>query len=234
MTYDEFIQKHVGKAIDYDGTAGVQCVDLAKAYLKEVFEVIPGAWGNAHCYYDNFNSIAALKSKFKRVLNTPDYVPKRGVIAVWKKCTSLPYGHIAICAGEGNKQYFYSYDQNWGGKSCAKIKHDYSNIAGFLEPVDRSGIDGVSVSFSSGVYTLKTAVKVRNGAGVSYSQKKRSELTANGKANSISQTYAVLKSGTVVTVYEVKKISDKEYWGRIPSGWIALMYDSQAFVQKKQ
>lgn len=51
-TYTEFIKKYNGKAKDYDGVAGVQCVDLIKYYLKEVFGLNPGAWGDAHCYYD--------------------------------------------------------------------------------------------------------------------------------------------------------------------------------------
>jgi hypothetical protein len=28
MTYDDFEKKYIGKAVDYDGVAGVQCVDL--------------------------------------------------------------------------------------------------------------------------------------------------------------------------------------------------------------
>lgn len=233
MTYNEFVSKHNGKAMDYDGVPAndkVQCVDLIKFYLKEVFGITPGAWGNAHAYYDNFNNIPSLKAKFRRVANTASYVPKKGVIAVWKKCASLAYGHIAICTGEGSTSCFYSYDQNWSGKACTKVKHNYNNIAGFLEPIDRSMIDPADL-FGKGTYTLSAAVKVRTGAGVGYAQKKRSDLTANGRANAVNQTYAVLKLGTVVTVSQVQKISDQEYWGRIPSGWIALMYKGERFVK---
>lgn len=48
-TYEQFIKAHNGKAADYDGVAGAQCVDLTKFYLKEVFGIEPGAWGDAHC-----------------------------------------------------------------------------------------------------------------------------------------------------------------------------------------
>ena len=44
MTFDQFISKHLGKAMDYDGVSGVQCVDLIKYYLDEVFGIKPGAW----------------------------------------------------------------------------------------------------------------------------------------------------------------------------------------------
>ena len=33
MTYKDFEKKYLGKAIDFDGVAGVQCVDLVDKYL---------------------------------------------------------------------------------------------------------------------------------------------------------------------------------------------------------
>ena len=145
--FDSFIKAHLGKAMDYDGVAGAQCVDLAKYYLDEIFDIKPGAWGDAHCYYDNFNSIAPLKQNFTRIANTPNFVPKKGDIAVWKSSLSSGgWGHIAICSGEGDTKYFYSYDQNWTGNhdACKKIKHDYNSFAGVLRPKDQSKVTGES------------------------------------------------------------------------------------------
>lgn len=145
--FDSFIKAHLGKAMDYDGVAGAQCVDLAKYYLDEIFDIKPGAWGDAHCYYDNFNSIPPLKQNFTRIANTPDFVPKKGDIAVWKSSLSSGgWGHIAICSGEGDTKYFYSYDQNWTGNhdACKKIKHDYNSFAGVLRPKDQSKVTGES------------------------------------------------------------------------------------------
>ncbi|MGN0601343.1 MAG: CHAP domain-containing protein [Oscillospiraceae bacterium] len=237
MNYNEFVKKHVGKAMDYDGVAGVQCVDLAKYYLKEVFDINPGAWGDAHCYYDNFNNISALKSNFDRIPNTPNFVPKKGDIMVWSGSLNGGWGHIAVCTGEGNTTYFYSYDQNWHGNhdACAKIKHNYNHVLGVLRPKNQSKILGCESHTNPFVkgknYTLTSNVKVRTGAGTKYSQKKTVELTSDAKKNALNQTVACLKSGTVVTVNEVKKISNKEYWGKIPSGWIALMYNGKKFVK---
>ena len=145
--FDSFIKAHLGKAMDYDGVAGAQCVDLAKYYLDEIFDIKPGAWGDAHCYYDNFNSIPPLKQNFTRIANTPNFVPKKGDIAVWKSSLSSGgWGHIAICSGEGDTKYFYSYDQNWTGNhdTCKKIKHDYNSFAGVLRPKDQSKVTGES------------------------------------------------------------------------------------------
>ena len=142
-TYDKFIADHVGKAVDIDGVAGAQCVDLAKCYLREVFGIEAGTWGDAHCWYDNFNSILALKANFTRIANTPDFVPRKGDIAVWSgNLSANGWGHIAICTGEGDTTHFYSYDQNWTGghDACTRIRHDYRAVAGVLRPNDRSRI----------------------------------------------------------------------------------------------
>jgi hypothetical protein len=40
-----------------------------------------------------------------------------------------------------------------------------------------------------------------------------------------------LKSGTTITITEIKKISTKEYWGKFSGGWIALMYNGSKYVK---
>lgn len=41
MNLEEFKNKYLGKSIDYDGVSGVQCVDLIKQYMKDVFNLKP-------------------------------------------------------------------------------------------------------------------------------------------------------------------------------------------------
>lgn len=135
MTYDEFIKKHNGVAVNYDGAAGKQCVDLATAYFNEVFgSGIKNFWYDAHHFWDLFDKNTWLKANFTKVKNTPSFVPKKGDVAIWSGTLNGGWGHIAICTGEGNTSYFYSYDQNWSGKACTKVKHTYDHIAGFLRP----------------------------------------------------------------------------------------------------
>ena len=233
MNYQEFIKKYNGKGIDFDGRYGVQCVDLVKSYLKDVFGITAGYWGDAHAYYDGFNSHKELTANFTRIKNTADFVPKKGDIVVWSAKLNNGPGHIAIANGEGNTKYFYSYDQNWTGRhdKCTLVKHNYNCVLGVLRPKNQSKIVTVSAPFKSGTYTLTTAVKVRAGSNVNARQLRRSELTTNGKANSKVGVYAVLKSSTKVTVGQVVKVNDKEWWGKIPSGWIALMYNGQKYVK---
>lgn len=132
MNYQEFINEYNGKSFDYDGVAGVQCVDLAKMYLDKVFGIKPGAWGNAKDYYENFNNLP-IKNSFTRIANTPSFVPQKGDIVVWGTGVGK-YGHIAIATGEGNTHQFYSYDLNWGSKKVHKVLHNYKRFLGVLRP----------------------------------------------------------------------------------------------------
>lgn len=143
MTFEDFINKYINKGIDYDNTAGIQCVDLIKQYLHDVFDLRPGAWGNAHEYFDNFEKRPELKEKFTRIKNTPDFMPQKGDICVWKSTLNKSgYGHIAIATGTSNLKYFTTFDQNWTGKHdpVTRVKHNYNHFSGVLRPKDRSRI----------------------------------------------------------------------------------------------
>lgn len=142
LTFDEFVNKYINRAVDYDGSAGAQCVDLAKAYLKEVHGIPQfSIGGSAKYYYERFETFLPLKGKFKRIKNTPDFIPLKGDVAVWNSSKGNGHGHVAICTGEGNLDYFYTYDMNWNGKAMKKVKHDYKGFYGVLRPIDRSMID---------------------------------------------------------------------------------------------
>lgn len=129
MTYDQFQAKYLGKPIDYDGTAGVQCVDLADQYLKDVFG-ITGVWvQGARDFYNNFASYPVLVKNFDRIPNTRDLIIKKGDIVVWNGGT---WGHIAVGNGEGNIDWFVSLEQNTLGRHepTQLVKHYYNNSSG--------------------------------------------------------------------------------------------------------
>ena len=165
MTFDEWVSKRKNKSIDYDGYYGVQCCDLANDYFANVHGIPSSAlfiFYNAINYFTDFNKHKTiLQTKFKAVKNTPSYVPKKGVVAVFKGHGN-GIGHISICTGEGDTNYFYSYDQNWTGRNegFTNVKHDYSDIAGFLEPIDRSNIDIANVSGFKAANVLSNAIKL--------------------------------------------------------------------------
>ena len=82
--------------------------------------------------------------------------------------------------------------------------------------------------YSSGTYTLTANVKVRTGPGTGNRQKSKSELTADGQKH--ANASGVLQSGTAVTVKETQQ-ENGNWWGRIPSGWIALEYQGDKYVK---
>ena len=78
-------------------------------------------------------------------------------------------------------------------------------------------------------YTLKSNMKVRTGAGTNYSQKLRSQLTADGKKHAKAGTYAVLLKGTKVTCKKVIT-SGTEVWLQIPSGYVCAKQGSKVWI----
>lgn len=144
MTFDEFVKTYKGKKIDYDKAYGVQCVDLVKLYIDKVLGIKPQSIGNAEAYWNRYEQLNYLKSNFYKIENYPAFIPQKGDIAVWG-LKHGKWGHIAIADGVGTTSYFYSYDENWGGRGqgMTRIKHNYkSGFEGVLRPKAQDKING--------------------------------------------------------------------------------------------
>lgn len=226
MTYNDFVNEFLGKPVDYDKAAGVQCVDLAKAYLKEVFEIPMFSVGSAKNYFEKFENYSALKGKFEKIKNTPDFVPARGDIAVWGNSVGGGHGHVAICTGVGNTRQFYSYDQNWNGKACKLVMHDYSGFLGVLRPLDRSEIEETP----TGSYTVTADVNVRAGAGTNFNRIYFSQFTINAKSQVKKLDPSCpdhFPKGVKLTISQIKQVGGTA-WGKCPSGWVCMNYLKKA------
>ncbi len=85
--------------------------------------------------------------------------------------------------------------------------------------------------------TLTDSMNVRTGSGTSHGVKKVHQLTADGKKNATStntNSNAVFKSGTVITILEVKVNYTElqiDIWARCPSGWICLKQGDSIFAK---
>lgn len=217
LTFKQFVDKYLGKAPDWDKSGSAQCVDLAKAYLKDVHGVAPFSVVSAKNYFVKYKSYKGLMAKFERIYNTLDFVPLKGDIAVWDSTKGGGHGHVAICTGEGDTKHFYSYDMNWNGKAMKRVKHDYKGFYGVLRPYDRSMID------DSRVYNVVKAVNVREGAGSKYRRVMYSEFAEeHKKAVTVAGGKALdndFPKGMKVTV---KKVDGT--WGLTDSGWISLNF----------
>ena len=126
MNYDEFEKKYLGKPVDFDGVAGVQCVDLVDQYLKDCFG-ITGVWCNgAKDLYNHFGTYDALVKAFDRVPNTPDLIVRKGDIVIWGGGS---WGHTGIGTGEGNTNWFKTLEENTLGQHepTQIVKHWFNN-----------------------------------------------------------------------------------------------------------
>ena len=214
ITYDAFEKKYLGKAVDYDGVYGVQCVDLFDQYIKEVFG-ITGVWCNgAKDLYKKFNSYPALVKNFTRIANTRELVVKKGDVVIWGGGS---WGHVGICTGKGNIDWFETIEENTLGKheKTQKVTHYYnkktgvdscSPVLGVLRPKDQTRVSTPSTPTTFKPYLAKVTadvLNIRKGAGTNYA------------------IVGTIKKGEVYTI-----VKESGSWGFLKSGagWISLNY----------
>ena len=208
MTFDEFMTSTLGKAIDFDKTAGVQCVDLVDLYFQDVIQM-PIVWvRNAKDFYNDFNNYQQLKDNFVRIENTRDLVCIKGDIVIWGGGS---HGHCAIATGEGDRDMFWTIEENTLGRHepTQLVKHYFNRktgydcswpVLGVLRPKDQYKVLG----YTFYQVTDPTGLNIREGA--------------NGK-----KIICTMPKGTIFAATEFKTV-DGLIWGRVfnGSGWSAL------------
>lgn len=98
MTYEEFKKKYNGKYVDYDGSYGSQCWDLAQLYFVECLK-LPASILSGCGLVSNMLYPPKRYDLDKYFNEVPIDSMKQGDVVIWD------YGHIAI------------YD-HWDGKNC--------------------------------------------------------------------------------------------------------------------
>lgn len=172
ITFDEYFSKTVGKYIDFDGKYGVTCFDLANDYSKNVLGGKQFLGLYAWEIYENFDNQPS-KDLFKRIKNTPDFIPQKGDIIVWAKSLNGEAGHVEVCTGNGDTTWFESYGQNWtgNGDKCTLLNHNYNHVLGVLRPKDQSQITGKNKNKNT-TSTKETTFVTRKGIDISRYQGK--------------------------------------------------------------
>jgi len=137
FTFDEFINKYTGVAVDFDGYYGTQCMDLMHQYVYEVLgekdATVLAAWC-AKAVFENFK----WSNLFTKIENTPKGVPQKGDIMFWG---GGDFGHVAIFI-EGDATSFTSFDANFPLNSMPhKQFHYYGNVLGWLRFKDTGEMD---------------------------------------------------------------------------------------------
>lgn len=201
VSFEEWVSKNLSRAIDYDGAYGVQCVDLAKHYIKNVLGITPQSIGNAIDYYNKRNTSKYLTDNFVWIDNTPEFIPQKGDLCVFKSRSGN--GHISVATGDGTTSYFYSYDQNYPlGKHepMTKVKHSYNSFLGVLRYKGKyntpSGFypkySGKSLSIVDALKSLKIDSSFENRKKIAL---KNSIKNYKGTAKQNEKMLALLKRG---------------------------------------
>ena len=138
-------QSQVGKAIDYDGCYGAQCVDLVKAYYA--YLGVSPVRGNGVDYTSN-----ELPAGWSRVQGG---TPQPGDILVYSGNSSNPYGHVGIYESER-----VTYHQNFEGRQYVqKVTYRFDALAnpywGYIRPNWNGSEAGAEKAASASVGNLK-------------------------------------------------------------------------------
>lgn len=114
MTLKRFIINNLGKKVDFDRTNGPQCVDLARAYFRDVLEIeqLPalGADGSAK---DFWTKHGVLKQ------STDSFAP--GDVLIYGATPTNPYGHVCILVSLLDSDTFIVFEQNGFEQTGAKL-----------------------------------------------------------------------------------------------------------------
>ena len=135
ITLEEFIAKHLGKKLDFDGAFQGQCIDLFRYYVQDVLDFPqPLPVVGAKNLWLNYDIDPSLYNYYDRIPNTIMALPRKGDVPIWKATAGNKYGHVAVWT-EGGRLRFKSFDQNNPTLSvCTITEHAYSNLYGWLRP----------------------------------------------------------------------------------------------------
>lgn len=137
MFIDSFVRNTLGRTIDIDGVAGVQCVDLIKLYIRDGFGIPVQSMGNAIQWWTATKPV--LLSKFDRIASQS---PQKGDIVILHGLSGNSYGHIVLCVDRLSPSTFLALEQN-GSHSGADVRPGdavrtrqipTTRIAGLLRP----------------------------------------------------------------------------------------------------
>lgn len=206
------------------------CVGYAWGRAREILGSTPKlSRGNAETWYGFSDGYSRGRT------------PKLGAIIVWAKGrvgnSRDGAGHVAVVEQiHSNGSFTVSQSGYRSRKFWTSVipKSGYLRgyrFLGFIYlPIQTGSVATPPSGFKVGnTYTLACNLKVRTGAGTGYRWKKRSELTTNARAHAQNQTYAVLRSGTKVTILAIRRVG-KYTWVKIPSGWVCAVEGRRVYI----
>ena len=135
MTLIEFIDKYLGKKVDFDHAYGAQCVDLFRQYAKDVLCIKEhtgpcATTGGAIDLFNDYDIMPVEKKYFTRSIQKNW---KSGDILIWGPTDKNKYGHVAILIAVFDNSKFLVFEQNGITQAGAEIRvRDRTNLLGYL------------------------------------------------------------------------------------------------------
>jgi len=199
----KWMNDNMGKALDYDGAYGTQCVDLANYYLRDVFGISPIAAFPVSYAYQMFDYNAP--AGFTKISGNSSF--KVGDMVIWNKnrFSGDNTGHVGLVYSV-NGSAVVIFDQSPGGKAVTHNINYTGYIRGVFRPTLTTPIPlpSTSADIPNGVYAIQ-----HKGSGKYIS-------ACNSTANGIgSQLYGPgMPDGITIAAdqkFAIERLSDNTY-----------------------
>lgn len=150
MTYIEFRNKYDGKFLDYDGSYGNQCWDLAQYYFTECLDV--PSWVLSGCGLVSNMLYSPKREQLDQYFEeVSPYSMEQGDVVIWE------YGHIAIFDHWDGDCWFFSQNYPTGSNCHLQIINE-----GIMHAFRRKGQIKVTPNVERDEYKNQIEVKVDN------------------------------------------------------------------------
>jgi len=134
MNLHEFVEKYKGQKVDFDGAFGAQCVDLARQYFKDVWELPRQPEGviGAQDFYLKNNERYLQRQMCDCITYNKGMIPPEGAVVLFGATPANQYGHIGICT-EADEAKIMLFEQDGFKLDGAKIAAwNYDKVLGWL------------------------------------------------------------------------------------------------------
>lgn len=109
--YRNFCKTYLWKKYRESPALWYQCVALAKLYCKEMWTPLKSFSGSAVA---GWKTGSPFDMSWKRIYNTPTWVPACWDVVFFDASPSNVYGHVAIAWDNSNVNSLEILEQNWG------------------------------------------------------------------------------------------------------------------------